>query len=251
MGKVFFSQGNENLKTLKKDELIENYIPLVKKIATGFAMRIPPSITLDELISAGNLGLIDAAGKFDSSRHVDFKTYASFRIKGSILDELRNLDNYSRSLRQKTQQLEKAVKAVEKEKSGPAEDEDVAEYMGLSIKEYQDLLTDVHSIAFFSLDASIRSSFSQTNDSGATFQSQLKGNDSPEKNFNDYEKKKILAEAIDRLPEKERTIISLYYYEGLTLKEIGEIFGRTESRICQIHSAAIIKLKSKLKTILE
>lgn len=250
MEKVSHSHENENLKFQNKDEFIEGYIPLVKKIAARFAMRIPPSVTLDELVSAGHLGLIDAAGKFDPERHVNFETYASFRIKGAILDELRNLDNYSRSLRQKTQQIEKAVKAVEKEKGEPADDDEIAEYLGVGIEEYQDMLTDVHSIAFFSLDASIRNSFKHNQSSGTTFQEQLKGDDNPERNISDSEMKKVIAEAIDTLSEKEKTIISLYYYEELTLKEIGEIFNRTESRICQIHSAAVIKLKSKLKAMI-
>lgn len=246
----FSHSQDDDKKTEEKKAFIEKYIPLVKKIAARFAMRIPPSVTLDELVSAGHLGLIDAAGKFDPERHVNFETYASFRIKGAILDELRNLDNYSRSLRQKTQQIEKAIALVEKLKGEPAEEDEVAEELGVTIEEYQNMLTEVHSVAFFSLDASIKNSFNHNQTSGTTFKEQLKGTDNPEKTLNQSELKKVIAEAIDSLSEKEKTIITLYYYEELTLKEIGEIFERTESRICQIHSASILKLKAKLKTLL-
>lgn len=250
MEKLSHSQNKEGLDMNEKEEFITRYVPLVKKIAARFSMRIPPSVTLDELTSAGNLGLIDAANKFEPDRHVNFETYARFRIKGAILDELRNLDNYSRSLRQKIQEIDKAVSHVEKLKTGPADDEDVAGELGVTMEEYHNLLTDVHSIAFFSLDASIRNSFKPSQDSKTTFQDQLKGDDNPEKNLNAVELKKLIAEALDTLSEKERLVITLYYYEELTLKEIGEVFERTESRICQIHSAALIKLKSRLKALI-
>jgi len=240
----------EAIELREKEEFIKQYIPLVKKIAARFAMRVPPSVSLDELMSAGHLGLIDAAGKFDPDRHVNFETYAGFRIKGAILDELRNLDNYSRSLRQKTQHLEKAVAAVEKREGRTADESEVAKELGINIEEYHELLKDVHSIAFFSLDASIRNSFKQTQTSKTTFQEQLKGDDNPEKKLNEKELKKLVAKAVDTLSETEKKVVTLYYFEELTLKEIGEIFERTESRICQIHSAAIVKLKSKINSFM-
>ncbi|MGM0418698.1 MAG: FliA/WhiG family RNA polymerase sigma factor [Thermodesulfobacteriota bacterium] len=249
MEKFSHSQDEADKKLNEDEAFIKRYLPLVKKIAARFSMRIPPSVSMDELISAGSIGLIDAAGKFDPDRHVNFETYASFRIKGSILDELRSLDNYSRSLRQKTHQIEKAVNNVEKDLKRPADEAEIAEEMGVELEEYQDMLKDVHSVAFFSLDASIRNSFKQNQTSGATFQDQLKGDDNPEKNINNIELKKVIAEAVDNLSDTEKKVITLYYYEDLTLKEIGEIFERTESRICQIHSSAVIKLKSKLNSV--
>jgi RNA polymerase sigma factor for flagellar operon FliA len=249
MEKISRSQDEADKKLNEDEAFIKRYLPLVKKIAARFSMRIPPSVSMDELISAGSIGLIDAAGKFDPDRHVNFETYASFRIKGAILDELRSLDNYSRSLRQKTHQIEKAVNKVEKELKRPADESEVAEEMGVELEQYQDMLKDVHSIAFFSLDASIRNSFKQNQTSGTTFQDQLKGDDNPEKNINNIELKKVIAEAVDNLSDTEKKVITLYYYEDLTLKEIGEIFERTESRICQIHSSAVIKLKSKLNSV--
>lgn len=250
MGNVSNSPKKEGLSMDAKEDYIKNHVSLVKKIASRFSMRIPPTVSLDELMSAGNLGLIDAANKFEPDRHVNFKTYASFRIKGAILDELRNLDKYSRTLRQKMQELESAVAFVEKETGGPADEGDVAKHLGLSIEEYQVMLAEVHSIAFFSLDASIKNSFKPGQTSNSTFQDQLKGDDNPEKNLNAVETKKIVVKALDGLSEKEKLVITLYYYEELTLKEIGEIFERTESRICQIHSAALIKLRSKLKSLM-
>ncbi|MDY0361789.1 MAG: FliA/WhiG family RNA polymerase sigma factor [Desulforegulaceae bacterium] len=248
MENIISDREKEALEDHEKQELIKKYIPLVKKIASRFAMRVPPSVSLDELVSAGHLGLIDAAGKFEPDRHVNFQTYASFRIKGAILDELRNLDNYSRSLRQKSQQLEKAVAKIEKREGRTAEENEIAKELGIDIEEYHELLKDVHSIAFFSLDASIRNSYKQSQDSRTTFQDQLKGDDNPEKRLNEKELKKLIAGAVDTLSDTEKKVVTLYYFEELTLKEIGEIFERTESRICQIHSAAILKLKSKINS---
>ncbi|MDY0131273.1 MAG: FliA/WhiG family RNA polymerase sigma factor [Desulforegulaceae bacterium] len=237
---------NEAVELHAKDELIKKHLPLVKKAAARFAMRVPPSVTFDELMSAGHLGLIDAAGKFDPGRHVSFETYAGFRIRGSILDELRSLDKYPRSLRQKNQELEKAIAKVENREGRTAEEIEIAEELGINIEEYHELLKDVHSIAFFSLDASIRNSYNNSQPSNTRFQDQLKGDDSPEKKLDEKELKKFIAKAIDTLSDTEKKVVTLYYYEELTLKEIGEIFERTESRICQIHSAAIVKLRSKI-----
>lgn len=248
MEKLSGSRKKEGLSMESREAFIKKHVPLVKRIASRFSMRIPPSVSLDELMSAGNLGLIDAANKFDPERHVNFQTYASFRIKGAILDELRNLDKYSRSLRQKIHEVEKAVSAVEKRSGGPADEMEVASQLGVNIEEYHVLLAEVHSIAFFSLDASIRNSFKPGQTSKATFQEQLKGDDNPEKRLNEIETKKLVTKALEGLSEKEKLVITLYYYEELTLKEIGEVFERTESRICQIHSAALIKLRSKLKS---
>jgi RNA polymerase sigma factor for flagellar operon FliA len=247
MEKLSHSQDSDGLNKVEKEEFIKRYVPLVKKIAARFSMRIPPSVTLDELTSAGHLGLIDAANKFEPGRHVNFETYARFRIKGAILDELRSLDRYSRSLRQKIHAIEKAVAAVEKRKKSPADEEEVARELEISLEEYHEMLTDVHSIAFFSLDASIKNSFKPSQESKTTFQDQLKGDDNPEKNLNVVEIKKMVTKALEALSEKEKLVITLYYFEELTLKEIGEVFERTESRICQIHSGALIKLKSRLK----
>ena len=231
----------------QRETMIVSYAPLVKHIAGRMAMRIPASITFDELISAGCLGLIDAIDKYDPSREVDLKTYAAYRIKGAILDELRSMDWYSRSMRKKIQEIERALMTVESREGRPAEDWEVAEEIGLSLEEYYKLLSNIHGIGLFSLDEYIKD---EDNDSltKKSFQERILSDDDPAENVVKGELRQYLVEAIKSLPEKEQMVISLYYFDDLTLKEIGHILALTESRICQIHTLALIKLKARLKS---
>jgi len=230
----------------QRDAMITGYAPLVKHIAGRMAMRIPSSISFDELISAGCLGLIDAIDRYDPSKEVDLKTYAAYRIKGAILDELRSMDWYSRSMRKKIQEIEKALVIVEAREGRPAEDGEVAQQIGLSLEDYYKLLSNIHGIGLFSLDEYIKD---EDNDSltKKSFQERILSDDDPAQNVVKNELKQYLAEAVQALTEKEQMVISLYYYEELTLKEIGHILDLTESRICQIHTLALIKLKTKMK----
>ncbi|MBF0389574.1 MAG: FliA/WhiG family RNA polymerase sigma factor [Desulfamplus sp.] len=242
---------------MKKDELkhsdpawreakIVEYAFLVKQIALGFARKLPSSVLFDELISAGSLGLIDAVDKFDPDKHVTLKTYAQYRIRGAILDELRNMDRYSRSIRKKIQELDAATKKIEEIKGDTPTDQEIAAELGVTIDEYSDTITQIHGATVLSMDGFLKS---KNNDSSETrFASSLKTKDTPYEEFDREEIKHLIADAISRLNEKERLIVSLYYYEELTLKEIGEILNLTESRICQIHTTILNKLKSRLKT---
>ncbi|MCP3921808.1 MAG: FliA/WhiG family RNA polymerase sigma factor [Desulfobacterales bacterium] len=227
--------------------MIVKYAYLVKFIAGRMISRLPSSVSFDELISAGSMGLIDAVDKFDAEKGVTLKTYAQFRIKGSILDELRSMDWYSRSMRKWITDIEKAMVRVENEKGSPATEEEVAEELDLTLEKYHDILSKIHRTALLRLDSFIGSD----SDKGATFKDQLKSTDSPEDVVDRKELKKVLAEAIRKISEKEQIVISLYYYEELTLREIGEVLSLTESRICQIHTTALIKLKAKLKSYIE
>lgn len=231
----------------EREEAIVGYAPLVKHIAGRMAMRIPSSISFDELISAGCLGLIDAIDRFDPTKEVDLKTYAAYRIKGAILDELRSMDWYSRSMRKKIQEIEKALMAVESRLGRSAEDREMAEEMGVSLEEYYKLLSNIHGMGLFSLDEYVKD---DDNDSitKKSFQERILSDDDPVKNVVKNELKHHLSEAIKSLSEKEQLVISLYYFEDLTLKEIGHIMDLTESRICQVHTLALIKLKSRLKS---
>ena len=231
----------------EREAMIVGYAPLVKHIAGRMAMRIPSSIAFDELISAGCLGLIDAIDRFDPSKEVDLKTYAAYRIKGAILDELRSMDWYSRSMRKKIQQIEKALMSVESREGRPAQDWEIAEEIGIPLEDYYKLLSNIHGIGLFSLDEYIKD---EDNDSltKKSFQERILSDDDPSQNVVKNELKHCLARAIQTMSDKEQMIVSLYYYEDLTLKEIGHILELTESRICQIHTLALIKLKSKLKT---
>ncbi len=231
----------------EREARIVKYAYLVKHIAVRMARRLPSSVSVDELASAGSLGLIDAVDKFDVKRDVSLKTYAQYRIKGAILDELRSMDWYSRSMRKKIQDIEGAVRAVEAEKGGPAEDLEIADRLGVPLEKYQKMLTDIHGAALLNLDAYIRNS---DNDSLSkrTFQENLRSADDPVSSVARMELKGALVKAVKSLSEKEQLVVSLYYYEELTLKEIGEVLGLTESRICQIHSTSMIKLRSRFKS---
>lgn len=231
----------------RREEMIVEYAFLVRQIASRFARRLPSSVFFDELVSAGSLGLIDAVDKFDVDKHVSLKTYAQYRIKGAILDELRSMDTYSRSMRKKIQDISKAVKAIEDKKGSPALDTEVAQALGIELEAYYDMLTDIHGAAILSLDAFIRTKDNDTS-SMTRFQSGLKGKDTPADLLDREELKGVLAKAIKTLTEKEQLVVSLYYYEELTLKEIGEVLSLTESRICQIHTAVLIKLKARIKS---
>jgi RNA polymerase sigma factor for flagellar operon FliA len=229
-----------------RQERIVEFAYLVKHIACRFARRLPASVLFDELISAGSLGLIDAVDKFDPSKHVSLKTYAQYRIKGAILDELRSMDTYSRSMRKKIQDISRATKKIEDEKGSPATDLEICESLEIDLETFQDMLTNIHGAAILSLDEFIKTqkndTFSQTR-----FQSGIKGEDNPADQFDREELKAILAETIQTLTQKEQMVISLYYYDELTLKEIGEVLSLTESRICQIHTAVLIKMKARLQ----
>ncbi len=230
-----------------RQESIVEYAYLVRHIASRFSMRLPSSVLFDELMSAGSLGLIDAVDKFDPGKHVSLKTYAQYRIKGAILDELRSMDTYSRSMRKKIQDITKATKKIEDEKGGPADDEEICEGLGVDLETYHNMLTDIHGAAVLSLDEFIKTKKNDTY-SQTRFQAGVKGDTTPSDEFDRAELKHVLAETIKTLTEKEQIVVSLYYYEELTLKEIGEVLSLTESRICQIHTAVLIKLKARLET---
>ncbi|HKL00175.1 MAG TPA: FliA/WhiG family RNA polymerase sigma factor [Desulfotignum sp.] len=229
-----------------RQESIVEYAYLVKHIAARFAVRLPSSVLFDELISAGSLGLIDAVDKFDPSRHVSLKTYARYRIKGAILDELRSMDTYSRSMRKRIQDIGRVVKKIEDAKKSPATDQEVADTLGVDLKTYQDMLTDIHGAAVLNLDDFIKTKKNETY-SRTRFQSGLKDEETPADHFDRAELKQVLARTIETLTKKEQLVVSLYYYDELTLKEIGEVLSLTESRICQIHTGVLVKLRARLQ----
>ncbi|MFA6011567.1 MAG: FliA/WhiG family RNA polymerase sigma factor [Desulfobacteraceae bacterium] len=230
----------------EREEMIGKYAYLVKYLAGRVAARIPSSVVFDELVSAGSLGLIDAVDKYDPKKNVGLKTYAQYRIKGAILDELRSMDWYSRSMRKKIQSIEKAVQMVESRESRPASDMEIAEEMGQPLDTYLKMLSDIHCAALLSLDDYIKNN-DNGNESGSTFSEGMKSDENPSDQMIQKELKAVLAKAIRKLTEKEQMVISLYYYDELTLKEIGNVMELTESRICQIHTMALIKLKSRIK----
>ena len=237
------------ITTENREEVIIQYSPMIKYVANRIAMRLPPHIEVDDLISVGVLGLMDAISKYDSSRGAKFKTYAEFRVRGAILDELRSMDWVPRSIRQKASQVDKVVQGLQAKLRRTPEDEEVAQEMGLSLDQFHDTLNETKSIPIFSLE-----DLGIAKESGDQ-QSLLdclagKADADPQTQVRLVELKEIIAKAIDALPEKERLMVSLYYYEELTMKEIGAVLDITESRVSQIHSKAVYRLRTKLKAII-
>ena len=237
------------ISTENREEVIKRYSPMIKYVANRIAMRLPPHIEVDDLISVGVLGLMDAISKYDSSRGAKFKTYAEFRVRGAILDELRAMDWVPRSIRQKASKVDKVVQGLQAKLRRTPEDEEVAKEMGLSLDEFHQTLNETKSIPIFSLE-----DLGIAKESGDQ-QSLLdclagKADADPQTQVRLVELKEIIAKAIDALPEKERLMVSLYYYEELTMKEIGAVLEITESRVSQIHSKAVYRLRTKLKAII-
>jgi RNA polymerase sigma factor for flagellar operon FliA len=232
-----------------REAVIKEYAPMVKYVANRIAMRLPPHVEVDDLISVGVLGLIDAIDKYDSTRGAKFKTYAEFRVRGAILDELRAMDWVPRSVRQKASSMDGVVQKLQNKLGRRPEDDEVAEEMGVSLDELFTTLNETKSMPILSLE-----DLGIAKESGEQ-QSLLdclagKNDADPQTYLRLVELKEIIAKAIDTLPEKERLMISLYYYEELTMKEIGEVLGITESRVSQIHSKAVFRLRNKLKSII-
>jgi RNA polymerase sigma factor FliA len=236
----------EVMNDVERSALIVEYAPLVKLLANRLAMRVPPSVSLDDLISAGIMGLLDAVDRFDPSRAVQFKTYAEFRIRGAMLDELRNLDWVPRSTRKKIHDMERAVVAVESKTGRPANDHEIAHQMGVDLDAYYGILNMARGIELLSLDGYIKDDRNDT-ESKKSFKNLIQGDDDPSSHVMFSELRSVVAKAIRALSKKEQMVISLYYYDELTLKEIGNVMGLTESRISQIHTMAVIKLRAKLK----
>jgi RNA polymerase sigma factor FliA len=243
---VYFNQREGKLDADKREELILTYTPLIKYIAIRLASRLPPHVCVDDLISCGIIGLIDALDKFDPAKDVQFKTYAEFRIKGAMLDELRALDWMPRSVRRKVHDLERVFCEIEKKRGRPATDEEAAEALNLDLESFHKLLDETKAVSFLDIEL-----LRENNGGGGSLpEMDLPGfvnEEDPFSAFNFMEIRGLLARAIDDLPEKEKLTVSLYYYEELTMKEIGQILGYTESRISQMHSKAMLRLRAKLK----
>jgi RNA polymerase sigma factor FliA len=228
-----------------RNRLVVHYSPLVKYVAGRLSAGLPNSIEQADLVSYGMFGLIDAINKFEPARGNKFETYAMSRIRGAIIDELRSIDWVPRSLRAKARAVEKAYTKLEHELLRTPSDAEVAEELGTTEEELQNVFTQ---ISFFGLVAleetvSVGAERSESVTLGDTIPDPGLG---PVGAFEVQETKQILAQALNRLPEREKIVLTLYYYEGLTLGEIGGILGITESRVCQIHTKAVIQLRSKL-----
>jgi len=226
-------------------DLVDIYARIVKYVAGRMAIGLPHYVDFNDLVSAGLLGLIQAIDNFDPERQIKFETYAIPRIRGSILDELRSQDWFPRSLRRKAKQLESAYNALETKLGRPATDAEVARELDIDLSELDGLLGEVSVATIMSLDAESSGSDSDNSSSLVDFLADP-ASENIEHELARQEMKNLIGRRIAELPEKEQLVLVLYYYEELTLKEIGEILDVTESRVCQIHTKAIMRLKSKI-----
>ena len=236
-----FHIGQRKTDARLREDLVLKYAPLVKYISDRMAMRLPPNISREELVSAGIVGLIDALDKFDSEMGIKFQTYAEHRIKGSILDELRKMDWIPRSVRKDIHRIEDAIIAVKSRLVREPEDSEVAKEMGIDIDSYYRTISRARGVGLLSLDDIM------PDGSSPRFAKQASNAPSPFDELKIKELKKLISKSLVSLSNKEQLVISLYYYDELTLKEIAKVLDLTESRISQIHSKAIIRLRAKLK----
>jgi len=222
------------------NKLVVEHEPLVKRIAFHLMSRLPASVQVDDLIQAGMIGLIEASRKFDPEQGASFETYAGIRIRGAMLDEIRRTDWTPRSVHRKAREVAEAVRKIENEKGRDARDVEVAEAMGLGLDEYHKILQDATGCRIFSFE-----------DPGSVGEDGLaqthRQPNQPLENLQNCDFKHGLAGAIKGLPERERLVMALYYDEELNLREIGEILGVSESRVCQIHGQALIRLRARME----
>ncbi|MGI6778688.1 MAG: FliA/WhiG family RNA polymerase sigma factor [Acetivibrionales bacterium] len=236
-----WQQYSQNKDPETRDKLIIEYSYLIKYIAGRLSIYFGSNVEYDDLVGFGVFGLIDAIDKYDINKGVKFETYASLRIRGSIIDSIREMDWVPRSLRQKSKELEKAYSELENHLGRSATDTEVCEKLGVSQDEFYKLLNDVNLTSLVSLEEY----FEQNYDLGIVSHNTSK-EESPESSIESKELTKILSDVIDKLPEKERNVISLYYFEELTLKEISAIMKVSESRVSQLHTKALLRMRGKL-----
>jgi RNA polymerase sigma factor for flagellar operon FliA len=231
-----------------RENFIRQYAPLVKYVAGKVAVGMPANVEFDDLVGYGAFGLMDAIDKFDPDKNVKFKTYAVTRIRGAIFDELRSIDWVPRSIRQKTREVEETIGALEAQLGRTASDQEIADSLGMSEAEYLKTIMKISGTSILSLndvwfsgDENDKVSIGDSIESPASL--------NPDVIVEKEEIRRVIENAIKELPDKEKKILVLYYYEELTLKEIGQVLEVTESRVSQLHTKAILRLRAKLTNI--
>lgn len=219
------------------DNIVARHAALVKRIAFHLINRMPASVQVDDLIQAGMLGLLEAASHFDASQGASFETYAGIRIRGSMIDEIRRLDWTPRSVHRKYRAVTEAIRKIENETGVDANDKEIARELGISLSEYHQILIDSNCSRIFSMDA--------LQEQGE-YQLPQTVDNTPFDSVSDSEYQKKLAESIRSLPDKEQLVMSLYYDDELNFREIGQVLEVSESRICQIHGQAMMRVRTKM-----
>jgi RNA polymerase sigma factor FliA len=232
--------------TVARDRLIVTYAPLVKYVAGRMSSALPAHVEETDLISYGLLGLISAVERYDPGREVKFETYAASRIKGAIIDELRALDWVPRSVRSRAREIEQKAAELEHQLQRAPTDEELAEALELSLNDFHDFISQIANSSIVALDEmwSVTASGADTLSLMDTIGDQRAPD--PAHLLDIAELRDGLADAIAKLPEREKIVVALYYYDGLTLREIGDVLGVTESRVSQLHTKAILRLKGRL-----
>jgi RNA polymerase sigma factor for flagellar operon FliA len=240
----FWRRFKEEGDPAARDSLILHFSPLVKFVAGRVGVGLPRNVEQADLISYGMFGLIDAIDKFDLERKIKFETYAVNRIKGAILDELRALDWVPRSVRARAREIQRSLAELEHHLQRTPTEEELADHMTVPLTTLQDQLGEISSLGFVALDELL-----DPGERGSASMGDLVADPKaidPGGNYEDQENRWFLSDAINRLPERERLVITLYYFEGMTLSEIGDVLGVTESRICQIHTKSVMSLRNRM-----
>ncbi|CEP38115.1 MULTISPECIES: RNA polymerase sigma factor FliA [Halomonadaceae] len=222
---------------IKQNELLTQYMPLVRRQALTLQVRLPASIELDDLIQAGMVGLLEALGRFDATQGATFATFASQRIRGAMMDELRTRDWLPRSVRRSARAVDRAVRQLEQQLGRAPEEHEIAHHLEMPLSDYQQLLNDTNSGQLLPFEELVA-------DGGEPISHEL-GN-SPFEQLLDGQQRQTLIDAIEALPEREKLLMALYYQEELNLKEVGAVLGVTESRVSQLHSQAVSRLRARL-----
>ncbi len=227
-----------------ESEMVEKYVPLVRNVVGRLAMTLPPHVDHEELFSAGLTGLLNAVRNYNPSAGTSFETYARLRIRGAILDELRRMDWVPRSVHTKARKVQKVMNEIEQKKGRPATEQEMAAALKLTLPDYRQWIEEIRPATFVCLDAAFGNDF---DDSGSQYDSMAdQRQENPLDGTSRREVARVIGERLQELPEMQRKVLALYYFEDMRLREIAEAFGLTESRICQIHAQGILSIKSAL-----
>ncbi len=225
-----------------KEQCLREYAPLVKRMAHHMMAKLPSSVDVDDMIQAGMMGLLDAANRYDELRGAQFETYAAQRIRGAMLDELRGADWLPRSLRRDMRRIEAAIHQLQQKLGRPPLESEIAKQLGVTLEQYQQMLQEARGAQLFYYE-----DFHGDDDEDFFDRHEVEGVSDPVAILQDGRFRTALIKAIDALPERERLMMALLYEQDLNLREIGEVMGVSESRVCQLHSQAVARLRSKLK----